>query len=195
MAIGEAKGANAGMGGRQPVSFVSPYREWVDANTDLEHAMADSEIREPSTIADSAVTWIKVGEGVSSALLRAKYTQAISAAATSPGVRVVGAWLPNKPEMGIEEFRDTYSSTFSSDSTADNYGVFLRLDNADNDDATETTISIDPTHDFIDDDFKYSDPTSLTNIDLQGCQFVTVFCTTAASVTGTGTLTAQLGLV
>lgn len=130
-------------------------------------AQTAAELMYPQSVTASAITVVKLGDGVTRALIRARLTTATTAVATSPVVRVFAIIGDN------------------ADDWAD--GVPFRLDNLDSDAAGKTlTLPASPsnTNMLRDGTYRYSDAISLTATDLQGATHLVVLVETAASITG-----------
>lgn len=196
MAIGTAVAHGPGMGGTKGVAYVSPKTRWVDANTVLTTAQSTADLGQPHGIDDPGFNWIKLGDNVSSAYLRLKYSLTVTSLSTEPVVRLVGAWTPNA-DLSYDDFVNTYASTFTSTATADNYAEFWRLDDTDNDDATAgDTLAFDATHDMADGTWRHGDLVSATPVDLMGASWLGMIVETAAVIDGgSGSVIGQVGLV
>lgn len=130
-------------------------------------AQTAAQLMSPQTVTASNITVVRLGSGVSRALIRARLATATTAVATSPVVRVYAI---------VGGGGDGWTT-----------GVPLRLDNADSDAAGVTlTLPGTPstTNMLADGTYRYSDCISLTATDLQGATFLVVLVETAASITG-----------
>jgi len=177
MALGENRAVNPGI--TDSTTMVSAKGSWVTANSDLTVAHVTADFQNPQSVDDSSVHWVQVGRAASSLLLRMRYATTVTSIGTAPVVRVYGAWTPNG-----DAARDI-ASGFSVTPTDANYAYFMRLDNADNDDAVGgLTFTLDHTHDIDDGTTSYSDPPTLTPLDLMGAEWVAVLVQTAAATIG-----------
>lgn len=147
----------------------------VQANDDLETAESAAELLKPWSITASRLGdlhWIRVPDNALAVIPRARNDAAMSAVATSPVVRLIGAYGTPNGDGG-----------FSGDPDDPNYGRFVRLDNADFN-AAGLSLTLATTGNNEDSDFEHSDLPSLTGYALLGCHYVGMLVETAASITG-----------
>jgi hypothetical protein len=148
----------------------------VTIHSDLE-ASAESAgnlLNPTSATVNANVVPIKVGNAVSKVVLRVRYDQGATVT-TSPVVRFYGAYCSDAVAHTIES-----TGVIPTTGTCE----FVRLDNADSG-AAGVTLTLDATNDLRDSTYKYSDPISLTPMDLLGCRYLVALVSTAAN-TSTG---------
>lgn len=181
MAIGEAKGGNVKRDSSNPIVIPASCKGiWLVANDDLEQTVPATPLN-PATIADSTFHWIKVPEGSTRCILRAQYT-ASATVTTDPIVRVIGAY------PGVGAAYNKTGDIINEDGSFPNDGTirFMRLDLADTDGTGITLDLVSSGTGLIIDAAStakaYSDPTSITPIDLLGAWYVGVVAVTAANV-------------
>lgn len=166
MAIGELKRANTS-NEAQVVYAASAKGSWIIANDDAETAQAATDYLNPSAIDESTFHWVKLGPGVTRAIIRARY--AVGATVTTSPIFV--------PVLAY--------GTANADGSMPTDGTvrFLRADSADyNADGLTLTLVSSGTGQMVDATYAYSDPVSLTATDLQGADYLGCVVRTAANV-------------
>lgn len=191
MAIGAAKGGNVKVDSSARIVIPASCKGvWLVANDDLEQVVPATPLN-PATIADATFHWIRVPEGSTRCILRAQYSAAATVT-TDPVVRVIGAY----PGTGTVAYSKS-GDIISEDGSFPNDGTirFMRLDLAA---SAGTGITLDLISsgtgliiDAASTAKAYSDPTSVTPIDLLGAWYVGVVAVTAANVS-TGVVACEL---
>lgn len=180
MAIGAI--IRAGTIGGQPTFLASVKGQWVQCHDNLE-ATAESAtvLLKPWSAATSSLHWVKVPDGATRILIRAKNDAAATTFTTDARVRMFGAFTVGtgtKVDSAVDA-----ANGFSGTPGDANFAEFLRLDSADAN-ANGQTLVLTATGNLEDASFEYSDPPDLTGYDLKGAQYVGMLPDTAANVTG-----------
>lgn len=147
-------------------------------NTDLKTADT-ANLLKPWNITRSDVYWLKVPEGATRGLFRAR-DLATAVVTTSPVVRLWGAYpaLPGRDaDVAIRD------SGMSGTITATNFAEFMRLDAADQN-AAGFLLTFNATTNSIDATYGYTNVFDLTGYDLKGASYIAMIVETAASVVG-----------
>ena len=180
MAIGVVINGNVGTGGAGAFVPCSARGSWTTVNEDAETAQSATDLLRPAAIDDAVFHWMKVGDGTSRCMVRAR--QAVAATVTtSPVVRVFAAY--GTPDS---------SGAFADDGTV----KFCRLDNVDWNAAGLTlTLVTSGTGLNRDTSYAYTDVMpDLTGLDLKGAWYIGVAVETAANV-DTGTVPIEVLLL
>src|SRR5690606_30642040 len=124
--------------------------------------------------------WVKIGPGVTRAVIRAKYPKGSTVSASPVVYPILAYGEPNA----------------DGSMPADGSVRFLRADNADSDAAGLTlTLTTGGNGLMVDDTYAYSDPVSLTAADLLGADYLGVVVGTAANVGGAGAVPIEVLLL
>lgn len=177
--------SSAGTSGATLVIPTTSYGMWTTCHSNLS-ATADSAanlLNPTASGISTSVVPIIVGQAVSKALFRVRYPTAATIT-TSPIVRLYGAHCSEEQAKAIE-----------TAGALDDTGLAppIRLDNIDSG-AAGVTLTLDSTNDIRDGTYKYSDPISLTAMDLLGSKIIWALASTAANIS-TGTPILQVLLV
>ena len=163
--------------------------DWTVIHSDLKATAASSGVLvQPGTYSDSNVTPLRVPLNACRVLLRVRYATAISAVAVQPAYIMYGAY---GDDSAFNETTGVFNDTGSI--------RWARLDSLMSGGTTGTALNMSPsaTGDIRDSVWKYSQMSgdvSGTNIgwgcgfDTRGCKWVMALTTTAASVTGAGSV-------
>lgn len=180
MPLGTDRSANTSIRGNI-TNIASAKATWVEAVDNASTAQSGTELLKPSSIDDATFHWIRVGDGVTRCIMRARCL-ASATGITSPVVRLVGMHCSA-----------AYRS--SADALADPATRFVRLDNDDWNAVGKTLTLVDSGTNLHKDanDYMYSNSDSQA-MDLQGCAWVGVMVQTAAAATG-GTVSVELLLM
>lgn len=162
------------------VNIASVKAWWFVCHDNLEAAAETTGLLQPYAIATSAFHWVKVPDGATRVLIRARNDAAATTFTTSPVVRIIG--MDGTP---------TDAGAFTGTTGDANFGEPTRLDNVDAN-ATGVTLTLAATLNLEDGSYEYSDPPDLTGYDLKGCSYVGMAVETAANVTG-GALNGVVG--
>lgn len=189
MAIGSMNRGGVTTGYDKVVVPTSCRGTWIVTNDDLEQTVPATPLN-PATITSQYCHWVKVPSGAGKVIPRAKYTKSATVT-TDPVIRIYGAFPgPSTVFKGNGEFINDDGS-FTDDGTIE----FMRLDLA----ATAGTgITLDLVTSGASMMFDahatpkaYSDPASITPIDLLGAWYV-IACPVTASATDTGVVVCEL---
>jgi len=180
MAIGEIRAGNVMGAGGDVVYAASAKGSWVVANDDATAAQAATDHLNPSAIDEPSFHWVKIGPGVTRAVIRAKYPKGSTVSASPVVYPILAYGEPNA----------------DGSMPADGSVRFLRADNADSDAAGLTlTLTTGGNGLMVDDTYAYSDPVSLTAADLLGADYLGVVVGTAANVGGAGAVPIEVLLL
>jgi hypothetical protein len=173
------RNANIRSQGVNSVALAAPKATIVVAHADPTVAQSATELRRPLSISSDNPSAIKIGPGVRSFALRARYNAATTAVSTSPIVRV----------YALEEGAVNASTGALVDTGADG-AKFWRLD-SNTAGAAGQTLTCTYASDIYDTAFFYSPWTVFTTNfselgDIAGAGYLLVAVETAAVVTGTG---------
>lgn len=154
---------------------------WYQANDNLEAAQSAGELLSPASIALSTFHWVRVPDGATRILYRAKSDVAATTVVTSPIVQIWGAY-------GIIGEDGSFSTTagtqaLSGTDAAANFARFLRLDGITSG-ATGVTLTLAVTGVLNDASYRYHEVADLTGVDLKGAEYVGIIVATAGSLTG-----------
>lgn len=175
MAIGDT--IRAALSAHRPNTPGSVISDFVTLNDDAETAQDSGDLVAPASVDQTTFKWVRVEPGFTRVLIAANITGSITAVGTSPVVRLFGL------------------ANYNDDTNDNGMGMPIRLDSPTDISATGVTVTVGTlaTHTFL-----YSLPgsvigrlsavTSATGYDLQGCRWVGCAVETAASVTGSGTI-------
>jgi len=155
-----------------PVNISSVKGFWFVCHDNLEAAAETTGLLQPFGITTSSFHWVKVPDGATRVLVRARNDAAATTFTTSPVVRIIG--MDGVP---------TDAGSFSGTAGNANFGEPTRLDNADAN-AAGVTLTLAATTNLEDASYEYGDPPDLTGYDLKGCSYVGMVVETAANVTG-----------
>lgn len=161
--------------------------DWTIIHNDLK-ATAESAgvILQPGSYSNSNVFPIRVPQNANRILTRVRYATAISAVTTSPSIAIFGAY---GDDSAFTESTGVFNDTGSI--------RWARLDNAQSNSSSGSAHVITPASDIRDSVWKYGiitgDSTGTSyqlgcGWDLRGCKWVLALTTTAASVTGAGSV-------
>lgn len=172
MAIGSMLRAGVSTIG-QIIHTASIKGKWIVCHDNLEAtAETAAVLLKPYSAVTTTLHWVKVPDGATRVMIRAKNDAAATTFTTSPAVVIMGAYgTPN--DAG--EFSGTVADA--------HYARFLRLDTADSNGAA-VTLTLAATGNQEDASFEYSDVPTLDGYDLKGCDYVAMLVQTAANVTG-----------
>jgi len=191
MAIGAMNGGGVWTGSNQVVVPVSCRGVWHITNDDLVQAVPATPLN-PATITSQYCHWVKVPNGAGKCIVRARSRKA-NTFTTDAVVRIIGAYC------GPLTVINSKGEFISEDGSMVNDGTieFMRLDLAA---STGTGITLDVADagtnmmfDAASTPQAYSDPTTITPIDLLGAWYVMAVPVTAAAYnSGTGTTPCEL---
>ncbi len=191
MAIGPMKRAGVRVRNGTIVVPASCKATWITAHDDLEQTVPTTPLN-PATISNAEFHWVKVPDGATRCIVRAKYTKSATVT-TSPVVRIIGA-CPGESAVDKAPPSGEYineDGSFPDDGTIE----FMRLDLAASAGTGTTLTLVSSGADLMFDAHAtpkaYSDPTSLTPIDLLGSWYVGIVPVTAANVS-TGVVVGQI---
>ena len=173
MAVG-AKIQGDGSSSNTLVCAASVKTKWTVVHDDLTATAETSTVLlQPWSSTTSSLHWVRVPDGCTRVMVRARKTNPSGNTATSPIVQIWGA-------DGTPDANGAYSGTPG----AANFSEFTRLDaSAANGTGITLTLTSGGTGMTSDATYAYSNPADLTGIDCKGCHWIAMLTATAASVT------------
>lgn len=171
--------ANIKNDGIQSVALAAPKATVIVAHADATVAQSATELRRPLSITSNNPSAIKIGAGVRSIALRARYNAATTGVTTNPIVRVYAA-----EDGAVNEGSGTFNDTGADGAK------FWRIDSA-TAGGVGQTLTCSYANDIYDTAFFYSVPVSFATTfgqtgDVGGAKYIIVVIETAAVLTGTG---------
>lgn len=185
MPITSINSIGAGVMDGSPVYPASVKGEWVQCHADSEQASSLGTAGCAISEGSSSVIPLRISGAGTRVLIRARYATGATVT-TSPVVKV---WVVDSDPTITRNAAGTITSVaWATDGTVQ----YMRIDNQDNS-AAGITVTLDSTNDQTDATYKYSDPVSLTGLDLQGGSWLLVTVATQANVnSGTVPIYARL---
>lgn len=182
MAIGALRSTGTRTNGNQEVIASATKGVWTVANDDCRTAQSAAMLLSPATITDSTFHWVKVPQGATKVLVRARVPIATTSIGTAPTVRVIGAY-----ENG---------GTINSDGSMPSDGTvcFARLDAATWAGTALTVWGVVTlaTAEYRDASYYYSNVTALAGYALLGADYVGIPVVVASATTATAAVEIQV---